>query len=139
VHAKASTKCPYLTLENPHHQRQHCVFQHKVAPDRTAIKRFLLYPRHWRLRGEVLPALSNAISTASFKKTHSQCQRLTIGQMPKARYRRRNMCDGKLVAYILEENDDIRLHAYACGKSGGAYRDRTDDLMLAKQPLSQLS
>ena len=25
------------------------------------------------------------------------------------------------------------------GASGGAYRDRTDDLMLAKQPLSQLS
>ena len=24
-------------------------------------------------------------------------------------------------------------------KGGGAYRDRTDDLMLAKQPLSQLS
>lgn len=24
-------------------------------------------------------------------------------------------------------------------KTGGAYRDRTDDLMLAKQPLSQLS
>jgi hypothetical protein len=24
-------------------------------------------------------------------------------------------------------------------ESGGAYRDRTDDLMLAKQPLSQLS
>jgi hypothetical protein len=24
VHAKASTKCPYLTLENPHHQRHHC-------------------------------------------------------------------------------------------------------------------
>ena len=24
-------------------------------------------------------------------------------------------------------------------RSGGAYRDRTDDLMLAKQPLSQLS
>ncbi len=24
-------------------------------------------------------------------------------------------------------------------KNGGAYRDRTDDLMLAKQPLSQLS
>ena len=22
VHAKASTNCPYLTLENPHHQRQ---------------------------------------------------------------------------------------------------------------------
>ena len=37
------------------------------------------------------------------KKTHSQCQRLTIGQTPKARYRRRTMCDGKLVAYILED------------------------------------
>lgn len=24
-------------------------------------------------------------------------------------------------------------------RTGGAYRDRTDDLMLAKQPLSQLS
>jgi len=24
-------------------------------------------------------------------------------------------------------------------RGGGAYRDRTDDLMLAKQPLSQLS
>ena len=29
--------------------------------------------------------------------------------------------------------DDVRM------KDGGAYRDRTDDLMLAKQPLSQLS
>lgn len=26
-----------------------------------------------------------------------------------------------------------------CLRIGGAYRDRTDDLMLAKQPLSQLS
>ena len=59
--------------------------------------------------------------------------------MPKVRYRRRNMCDGKLAAYILEGYVVIRLHAYACGESGGAYRDRTDDLMLAKQPLSQLS
>ncbi len=25
VHAKASTKCSYLTLENPHHQRQVCI------------------------------------------------------------------------------------------------------------------
>ena len=27
----------------------------------------------------------------------------------------------------------------ASRETGGAYRDRTDDLMLAKQPLSQLS
>lgn len=25
MHAKASTKCSYLTLENPHHQRQTCI------------------------------------------------------------------------------------------------------------------
>ena len=30
------------------------------------------------------------------------------------------------------------LHPWKTGR-GGAYRDRTDDLMLAKQPLSQLS
>jgi hypothetical protein len=31
------------------------------------------------------------------------------------------------------------LHGIAFKANGGAYRDRTDDLMLAKQPLSQLS
>jgi hypothetical protein len=56
------------------------------------------------LTGRSITRATNAISTASFKKTHSQCQRLTIGQTPKARDHRRNMCDGKLVAYILEEN-----------------------------------
>jgi hypothetical protein len=71
----------------------------------------------------------------SFKKTHSQCQRRTHGQMPKGPVITgarpdRLAGDGKLVAYILEES---------AAKSGGAYRDRTDDLMLAKQPLSQLS
>jgi hypothetical protein len=25
VYAKASTNCPYLTLENPHHHRQACL------------------------------------------------------------------------------------------------------------------
>ena len=25
IHAKASTKCSYLTLENPHHQQQNCI------------------------------------------------------------------------------------------------------------------
>ncbi len=38
--------------------------------------------------------------------------------------------------------DDMGL-AHVCSQDavidGGAYRDRTDDLMLAKQPLSQLS
>ena len=43
-------------------------------------------------------------------------------------------------------DDDMRLVVHPRGsihmrlqEYGGAYRDRTDDLMLAKQPLSQLS
>ena len=34
---------------------------------------------------------------------------------------------------------DCAPHNHLFRKTGGAYRDRTDDLMLAKQPLSQLS
>ena len=33
----------------------------------------------------------------------------------------------------------VSLHPWKIVWYGGAYRDRTDDLMLAKQPLSQLS
>jgi hypothetical protein len=36
-------------------------------------------------------------------------------------------------------SDDPHPGKMKYAKSGGAYRDRTDDLMLAKQPLSQLS
>ena len=69
----------------------------------AAIKRFLLFPSYRRYSREVLrSALPIPFPRHRSKKTHSQCQRLTIGQMPKARYRRRNVCDGKLVAYILE-------------------------------------
>jgi hypothetical protein len=42
-------------------------------------------------------------------------------------------------ARSLGSDDPILEYARATLKSGGAYRDRTDDLMLAKQPLSQLS
>jgi hypothetical protein len=36
VHAKASTKCPYLTLESPHHQRQGCQPAPREIPNRRA-------------------------------------------------------------------------------------------------------
>jgi hypothetical protein len=45
-------------------------------------------------------------------------------------------------APICRRTDAPNLWSSSSGKmqgSGGAYRDRTDDLMLAKQPLSQLS
>ena len=37
VHAKASTKCSYLTLENPHHQRQACIKPSVFATARRII------------------------------------------------------------------------------------------------------
>ena len=55
--------------------------------------------------------------------------------MPTADYRRRSLSDGKLVAssWTLSRCRDFTR------KDGGAYRDRTDDLKLAKLALSQLS
>ena len=62
--------------------------------------------------------LRRSPTTASISRTHSQCQR--SGQSP-----------------YLRSNRRIRfLHSW---KDGGAYRDRTDDLKLAKLALSQLS
>ena len=54
-------------------------------------------------------------------KTHSQCQR-SAAKLPS-----------------LPKQDPLSFHLPECEVPGGAYRDRTDDLMLAKQPLSQLS
>ena len=61
--------------------------------------------------------------TASILRTHSQCQRGSSRPVITASLRRTVVfIPGKILVV-----------------GGGAYRDRTDDLMLAKQPLSQLS
>jgi hypothetical protein len=86
--------------------------------------------------------VTNAISTASFKKPIHNVKDEPLAICQRSGYRRRNMCDGKLVAYILEDMICAEAQSVFAPKrveSGGAYRDRTDDLMLAKQPLSQLS
>ena len=70
------------------------------------------------------------ITTASIKKTHSQCQRGANAPYPDR--------SRKLLSSYLEI-EAILDCAQRRRKIGGAYRDRTDDLMLAKQPLSQLS
>ena len=67
----------------------------------------------------------NHVATASIKKTHSQCQREAKASYPHTR------CGNP----FLHTWSDATKRSNA----GGAYRDRTDDLMLAKQPLSQLS
>jgi hypothetical protein len=125
VHAKASTKCPYLTLENPHHQRQHCC----VIAVITVIKRFFLFPLHWRLRGEVLPALSNANFHGIVQKNPFTMSK--TNQLANA--------NGPVIAGATSATANWLPTSWTEEKSGGAYRDRTDDLMLAKQPLSQLS
>ena len=51
-------------------------------------------------------------------------------------------CRQSLALLRLAGLDDVRCSFAAAShhlRLGGAYRDRTDDLMLAKQPLSQLS
>jgi hypothetical protein len=65
----------------------------------------------------------NDTATASILRTHLQCQRLGANPRPR----------GRSGANIVSSSPGMYR------KDGGAYRDRTDDLMLAKQPLSQLS
>ena len=102
VCAKASTNCPYLTLESPHHQRHHWV-PPKRSPTRQSSVRWplsgaddynlsqIIYmmmsifgpvnrsfrPRHAEALSE-LPKQSSMSKikhlTASILRTHSQCQ-----------------------------------------------------------------
>ena len=111
VHAKASTKCPYLTLENPHHQRQHRLHNPGVAIRRCGGNLSLCCERHQ------LFAKNSRAATASILRTHSQCQRWPASGRPRVAAR---------IGFLHLEH-------------GGASRDRTGDLKLAKLALSQLS
>ena len=48
VHAKASTRCSYLTLENPHHQRQPCIKTALLQVWTIISARYDLYVTHDR-------------------------------------------------------------------------------------------
>ncbi len=91
VYAKASTNCPYLTLENPHHHRQAClacrtsIFGGLVCSDRSRLK-ITIEPtqldNHCCARRAPLPfgrrtarSKEAHAATASISRTHSQCQR----------------------------------------------------------------
>lgn len=97
-------------------------------------------------------------ATASILRTHSQCQR-GPSRPNTSRLHARISCLHLLDCQSLTTPRQSRVvrpslqlgwpclpvcaASFACAsrrlRSGGAYRDRTDDLMLAKQPLSQLS
>ena len=73
-------------------------------------------------------------------KTHSQCQRR--GKCRHGIDFQNPFTMSKIVASSLAHiarpsRRNCRLHLW--NEAGGAYRDRTDDLKLAKQALSQLS
>jgi hypothetical protein len=70
-----------------------------------------------------MPLVRTDTFTASILRTHSQCQRWTALGHPQPL---------SVTAELMSSSNWMQ-------ESGGACRDRTDDLMLAKQPLSQLS
>jgi hypothetical protein len=87
VYAKASTNCPYLTLENPHHHRQPCEGSWPACMTGADITVVWLYtdPPNARDGGSAqldnqlfvysIPSLRPETATASISRTHSQCQR----------------------------------------------------------------
>ncbi|VXC71800.1 hypothetical protein SPHINGOAX6_40142 [Sphingomonas sp. AX6] len=158
VHAKASTKCSYLTLESPHHQRQRwaCTIQRSYSHSAMRCRGLDHCPgepsQHPDADVIIISAL-NWIARANSDDTHYATHiQLTI-RRPKTECRRgidlknpftmSNIADGHLVAAkpLRKTQRNSFLHPWNIARfwSGGAYRDRTDDLMLAKQPLSQLS
>ena len=76
-------------------------------------------------------------ATASIKKTHSQCQREDSLPIKAPHITARGLQTAFFIPGVTRAILD-RI-PYRTQENGGAYRDRTDDLMLAKQPLSQLS
>ena len=171
VHAKASTNCPYLTLESPHHQRQRwddpkanqnsaeqrcrsilvwmiiisarlsgAVTQPKPRSAPLVIEPAASFPP-----AEASDPLKADTFTASILRTHSQCQR---GPHSRPVSPRRS---GELVSSSLgyaskrvaakprRQPWPCQAGRSRCARIGGAYRDRTDDLKLAKLALSQLS
>ena len=88
VCAKASTNCPYLTLESPHHQRQRWALppgKHQLG--RAAHRSILVWMINLSQIIVIEPAIRSTpirrslpypkadTVTASILRTHSQCQR----------------------------------------------------------------
>jgi hypothetical protein len=144
VHAKASTNCPYLTLENPHHQRQfwnscrrgagRCINARRSRARRHDHSTQL--DKDFRCVIAAASRQARDAATASISRTHSQCQRW--GQIPRPRGA---WPRAKPRSSFLEKASIARPPSRPRPKArnGGASRDRTDDLKLAKLALSQLS
>ena len=125
MYAKASTKCPYSTLENFHHIYDQNDQRYLKISDKNG---YLVYSLiiQYNIRASSHTALNNATTS----KTHLQCQISIQNQSPDFR-----QIHDKNYVFISWNIKPQSLHKVI----GGANRDRTDDLKLAKLALSQLS
>ena len=127
VYAKASTNCPYLTLENPHHHRQRC-----------------LHDSGRHNGGLVLLIRTDSTFVRTTQLDNHYVANDARARMLECRPRHRflepiyNVKDEALRPLPRRTADPVYLHLWK-RLDGGAYRDRTDDLKLAKLALSQLS
>jgi hypothetical protein len=121
VHAKASTKCPYLTLENPHHQRHHC--QKQVKRGQYGL--------------QTISIVSCYIGTPQGGTPDANPRHRSKKPIHNVKKKRRPNAERLRIAAIRRPRQTGCL--ILVWNVGGAYRDRTDDLKLAKLALSQLS
>ncbi len=135
VHAKASTKCSYLTLENPHHQRQVCIKTWRLEMARRIISaryyickcRIAAFPRQ-------KPRIDRHAPRHRFKNPFTMSKMRGNPPLPDPG----SLRAGSRFSSWRHITAASAQHM-ARGRPGGASRDRTDDLKLAKLALSQLS
>ena len=176
VCAKASTNCPYLTLESPHHQHQRrtILADHQLgrATQRGCRDIVRVMPRRYpsvRVLFNLSQIIKTRISTPlvepalrlslrskpiprgiDFKNPFTMSKRSVSLQHPTLARRdllsssnwivvRATRAVSRSQAAPYRALTALAVLAAMQLRGGGAYRDRTDDLMLAKQPLSQLS
>ncbi len=179
VHAKASTNCPYLTLESPHHQRQHWISLPTdtklgravsrgcfgVVENRSAFvvmnasslrsrqpcgQRFLSEPtphgidlkKPFTMSNIGKRALTASLLVSTTRISFSSSSKIAVVCVPACARQSQQSCAlwARFAALaVLEAMHRSFATSSSLLRTGGAYRDRTDDLMLAKQPLSQLS
>jgi hypothetical protein len=100
---------------------------------------FICFHAHWYCRGEVLPAAVQCHFHGIVQKNPFTMSKTDDRPNAESQVITGASC---ATANWLPTPWKVKLLAHAAKRAagdGGAYRDRTDDLMLAKQPLSQLS
>src|SRR5579883_2469297 len=111
--AKASTGCPYLTLDRETSRTG--TSPARDAPRRHSGMTTIMDPPNMADRIEAIPL--------GHTKTYSRCQTTPVSL---------HLRDGGDRTWIFPTTSELEA-------PGGGKRDRTDDLLLAKQALSQLS